>query len=60
MGSKQRFTFLIRRDERAILKHLSQVMDRSEAATLRTLIRRAAHEIADCQLVGMESEYIAL
>ena len=39
----QRFAFLIRPKEREALKRLSEAMDRSEGAVLRTLIRQAEH-----------------
>lgn len=42
MRNKQRFTFLIRPDEREALKDMARKIDRSEAATLRLLIREAA------------------
>lgn len=42
MSDKCPFTFLIRPEERAALKRLAQAQDRSEAATLRLLIREAA------------------
>jgi hypothetical protein len=45
MRDKQRFAFLIRPNEREILKRLSEAMDRSEGATLRTLIRQAGKEL---------------
>lgn len=45
MNDKQRFAFLIRPKEREALKRLSEVMDRSEGAVLRTLIRRAERRL---------------
>ena len=41
MSDKQRFNFSIRPEERAVLKQLAETSDRSEAATLRYLIRTA-------------------
>lgn len=45
MSDKTQFTFLIRRDERAALLHLSRVNERSASAMLRWLIRQAAREL---------------
>lgn len=44
MSDKQRFTFLLRPDERAVLRRLARTVDRSEGATLRLLIRRVGKE----------------
>jgi hypothetical protein len=45
MPDKQRFSFLLRPDERATLRMLAELADRSEGATLRQLIRQAAREL---------------
>jgi hypothetical protein len=45
MDRKRPFSFLIRADERRILKELAQKADRSEGATLRLLIREKAREL---------------
>jgi hypothetical protein len=41
MSDKQRFSCLLRPNERAKLKRYSQILDRSEGATLRYLINHA-------------------
>jgi len=40
-----RFSFLLRPGEMTALKRIAEVMDRSQGATLRTLIREAAREL---------------
>jgi hypothetical protein len=45
MSDKIPFTFMIRQDERAALKRLAQMSERSEGTTLRYLIRMAAKEL---------------
>lgn len=42
MSDKYQFTFLIRASERAWLRQLAKISDRSEGATLRYLIRQEA------------------
>jgi hypothetical protein len=42
MNGMTRFSFLIRPDERAALRRLAWVSDRSQGATLRRLIRETA------------------
>jgi hypothetical protein len=49
MSVKQQFGFLIRPEERQALKNLAAQLDRSEAATLRYLIRDAARKLAGQQ-----------
>jgi hypothetical protein len=50
MSDKQRFSFLIRSKEREVLRRLSEAMDRSEGAVLRTLIRQAERSLMDAVL----------
>jgi nitrogen-specific signal transduction histidine kinase len=45
MGNKQRFSLLLRPDERRILQRLAEEMERSQSGALRRLIRQAAHEL---------------
>ena len=57
MSDKTQFSFLIRRDERAALFHLSRVNERSASAMLRWLIRQAARELkADADALGAASD----
>ena len=44
MSNKERFSFLLRPEERADLQRLAAEVDRSQGATLRLLIRQAARE----------------
>ncbi len=47
MADKRRFSFLMRQREAEALKRIAEVMDRSQGAALRILIRRADRELAD-------------
>jgi hypothetical protein len=56
MSRKTPFTFLIRPEEREILKHLAQTNDRSEGATLRWLIRESAIDVIPRGLLPKQSQ----
>jgi hypothetical protein len=58
MSDKRRFGFLIRPKEREALKRLSEAMDRSEGAVLRTLIRQAERDILPADLAPTNRAYV--